>query len=93
MQSLLMKHDTAIQRLEVSSALMVKLWQMVGAVALVALGAWLTAMLAGVPDVPKSFINALCRRLLRDDLTTEERADVGRLIGNCSRPNKTTPPK
>ncbi|MCP5316795.1 MAG: hypothetical protein H6956_02585 [Chromatiaceae bacterium] len=47
MQSLLMKHDTAIQRLEVSSALMVKLWQMVGAVALVALGAWLTAMLAG----------------------------------------------
>ena len=34
MQSLLMKHDTAIQRLEVSSALMVKLWQMVGAVAL-----------------------------------------------------------
>ena len=59
---------------------MVKLWQMVGAVALVALGAWLTAMLAGVPDVPKSFINALCRRLLRDDLTTEERADMGRLI-------------
>ena len=28
----------------------------------------------------KSFINALCRRLLRDDLTTEERAKVGRLI-------------
>ncbi|MCP5316796.1 MAG: hypothetical protein H6956_02590 [Chromatiaceae bacterium] len=33
----------------------------------------------------KSFINALCRRLLRDDLTTEERAKVGELIEQLQR--------
>lgn len=43
--ALLMKHDVAIQRLEVSSALMVKLWQIAGAVALAAFGALLAALL------------------------------------------------
>ena len=46
-RALLLQHDNAIRTLELSTANMLLLWRIVGAVALVALGVWLTAILQG----------------------------------------------
>jgi len=43
-ETLLYKHDAEITQLKISTSQMMILWRVVGMVALVALGAWLTSL-------------------------------------------------
>lgn len=46
--ALLLKHDAEITQLKISTSHMLFLWKAVGAVALVAMGAWLTSLFGAI---------------------------------------------